>query len=838
MKKLRKFLAAAGIISIMLSSMSLGVFAQQDGNGPFPDVDEDHENEVAIQFMKDNEVFSGYPDGTFGPDTVLNRAEQLKVYILMHGFAPDETEYNNCFPDVKEEWFARFVCFAKEQGWVQGYEDGTYKPAKEVNKVEALKMLGEIQGWQMETPEEDTFSDTPKTEWYAKYVEYAHNSNFLMEEGDTFEPGGGLKRAHTAELLFRSLSRLVLGKDAYNDDQIPDLLPIDIAQMDIFNVQVVENEAPLAEFGDAPEGEEAGYAGSYSSIEAKFPTLYNTVYSLYGPGAHALDSSMEWLGDPDLNQGYSYEMDANDATDPDGVQNLVNADGYDDGVRGLNVTLTQIPPPATLTVDVTVEDDAPDVPRYLNVLIDLNMDGKWKGTGAGGEPEWVVKNFVVNVAPGTTETITTDEFAYSNGLMLTPTTWMRVVLSRNPIDAAAYRSSGWDGSGVFEYGEVEDYYIQLPDWDDGSGGSGGGAGGPGGGGRGLVWGKPAPVMICPAKVIFPTGANAVRFSCSVFNFGGAGDVEYTFWWISGGVTILPPLIARFAMPTAPPGFFAPGFPGGVAGVVGNPTRRWFTAVKGTTPSTWGYKIVGIDPLSTVKDSIVDLGLVPGDKDEKYEAGDLEDIVSWYTEVDDIYLTGTSGTGPRIMDATFVEMESGAGTYHYSVVGHVEDADTDTSDLDFSWSNPNGCGTLEGYDNILDWTFAEADYYDCLSGGLILTVSDGSMSDTMHFEDVFEVEEPVNQEPIVEDFIASWLNTVEDDPHVYNLSVYADDPEGGELTYNWTDITCGSFVGSTTQQTVQWEYALADMEACGAAEATVEITDDEGLTLTYTTAVFN
>lgn len=44
----------------------------------------------------------------------------------------DENLYENCFEDVEDEWFAPYVCYAKEKGWVTGYPDGTFKPENNV----------------------------------------------------------------------------------------------------------------------------------------------------------------------------------------------------------------------------------------------------------------------------------------------------------------------------------------------------------------------------------------------------------------------------------------------------------------------------------------------------------------------------------------------------------------------------------------------------------------------------------------------------------------------------------------------------------------------------------
>ena len=71
----------------------------------------------------------------------------MKILIEATGITPDPSIYNNCFPDVASDWYAPYVCYAKEQNWVQGYEDGAFKPVNNVNKVEAIKMLVETQGY-------------------------------------------------------------------------------------------------------------------------------------------------------------------------------------------------------------------------------------------------------------------------------------------------------------------------------------------------------------------------------------------------------------------------------------------------------------------------------------------------------------------------------------------------------------------------------------------------------------------------------------------------------------------------------------------------------------------
>lgn len=168
----------------------------------------------AIMGLYDLGVIQGYDDGNFYPDQVVNRAELLKILIEGQGITPDEDEYQGCFDDVGDEWFAKYVCYAKEQGWVVGYGDGNFYPAQAVNKVEALKMLLLAYGYDI--ADEDVtggmpYTDTWPTAWYAPYVKTAFDLGILTEaEGSAFESSSGRDRAEICDELWELLSVLDL----------------------------------------------------------------------------------------------------------------------------------------------------------------------------------------------------------------------------------------------------------------------------------------------------------------------------------------------------------------------------------------------------------------------------------------------------------------------------------------------------------------------------------------------------------------------------------------------------------------------------------------------------
>jgi PKD repeat protein len=207
------------------------------------------------------------------------------------------------------------------------------------------------------------------------------------------------------------------------------------------------SQAPRGDYGDAPDGQDA-----YYGVLGRYPTLYNTTNSLFNrPGGHILN-----IGEETLGINVSAEVDATDPNDPDGVPNLVDADSDE------RIYVIAEGTKAKLAFTVTVSANAPDVPRYVNALIDFDQNGKWSAGTYG--TEWVVVNLKVDVAPGSSETVITQWFPWGNQTLLPSPVWMRLLLARGKVDEALFANvGGWDGSGEFEYGEIEDYFAFLMD---------------------------------------------------------------------------------------------------------------------------------------------------------------------------------------------------------------------------------------------------------------------------------------------------------------------------------------------------------------------------------------
>ncbi len=132
-------------------------------NLQFSDFDHGYINATAIYYMRNNKFADGYADNAFRPTTTINRAEFMKILQQVNmrrireyeGEHPDEPLFEDSmcinamsdegrmpFKDVpKDAWYAPAVCHGSSQGLINGYPDGTFRPANPINFVEAAKII-------------------------------------------------------------------------------------------------------------------------------------------------------------------------------------------------------------------------------------------------------------------------------------------------------------------------------------------------------------------------------------------------------------------------------------------------------------------------------------------------------------------------------------------------------------------------------------------------------------------------------------------------------------------------------------------------------------------------
>lgn len=169
----------------------------------FNDVYSDHKYAKAIESLYFAGVIKGYNDGTFGPELNVNRAEMLTMVTNAIGAELTGVGLTYCFEDVQDQWFAPFVCYAKNQGWVSGI-GGFYKPDQAIIRVEALKIVLEASDLEVPSAVSSTsYSDVNTTDWFAPYVEVAFEQG-IIDAGNFYGPSVAITRGELADMLYRA----------------------------------------------------------------------------------------------------------------------------------------------------------------------------------------------------------------------------------------------------------------------------------------------------------------------------------------------------------------------------------------------------------------------------------------------------------------------------------------------------------------------------------------------------------------------------------------------------------------------------------------------------------
>lgn len=119
--------------------------------------------EDEIRYLLEEEIISGHPDGTYKPFDNITRAAFSKI-VALAAFEGEINEDNTkCFPDLEGLWFDKYVCTLKDKGVINGYPDGNFIPANNINFAETAKIISNAFDLKASEP-------TPQEQWYDPFV--------------------------------------------------------------------------------------------------------------------------------------------------------------------------------------------------------------------------------------------------------------------------------------------------------------------------------------------------------------------------------------------------------------------------------------------------------------------------------------------------------------------------------------------------------------------------------------------------------------------------------------------------------------------------------------------
>lgn len=106
----------------------------------YTDVASDAWYNTAVSTMTKAGIVDGYPDGTFRPDAPITRAEMAKIISLFAKLDKSESR----FSDIAGHWAEAYIRLAAGNGWIAGYPDGTFGPQRNITRAETATMINRV----------------------------------------------------------------------------------------------------------------------------------------------------------------------------------------------------------------------------------------------------------------------------------------------------------------------------------------------------------------------------------------------------------------------------------------------------------------------------------------------------------------------------------------------------------------------------------------------------------------------------------------------------------------------------------------------------------------------
>jgi hypothetical protein len=192
----------------MVGSASAGSFSDVSGSGT---------ESAAIYKLNGLGIIEGYPDGTFGADKTITRAEFAKIACSIAGLANVAEGMSgtvSSYSDVAvDHWANGYINVAAAQGYMKGDPNGTFRPNDSITQAEVVTVYMRLLG----------YNDNLSGEWPSNYIAKAASLDIL--DDITFVSGQAATRGQVAVMGSTTLDQNVVqyvASDNYFEEKTKD----------------------------------------------------------------------------------------------------------------------------------------------------------------------------------------------------------------------------------------------------------------------------------------------------------------------------------------------------------------------------------------------------------------------------------------------------------------------------------------------------------------------------------------------------------------------------------------------------------------------------------------
>lgn len=191
------------ITSVLTFTVAFAASAFAAESKGFTDVDFSTEQGQAIEKMYDAGYLAGYSDGSFKPNATITRAELTRVFnqVFKYELNEEKAAEMSDFTDVeKGVWYYNDVKIAQSNGYINGFEDNTFRPQDNFTRQQTCVVLALAAG--LDNNISDITINDEVSPWAEAYVKAAiADGAFKLENGNTFRGTVNITRGEVCQAL-------------------------------------------------------------------------------------------------------------------------------------------------------------------------------------------------------------------------------------------------------------------------------------------------------------------------------------------------------------------------------------------------------------------------------------------------------------------------------------------------------------------------------------------------------------------------------------------------------------------------------------------------------------
>lgn len=178
---------------------------QDDPNMPSEELEASEWAKDAIEYVKSNGWMIGRTSNEFYPKSKLTRAEFATIISRIFNLDQYKATGHH-LKDISGHWAEEYIGIVCECKYMNGYEDGTFKPQKYITREEVAKVLSNVKLKNSDEINENVyFSDVLETSWSYSAIEKIAKLGILKgyDTGE-FKPKQEITREEMAVILERA----------------------------------------------------------------------------------------------------------------------------------------------------------------------------------------------------------------------------------------------------------------------------------------------------------------------------------------------------------------------------------------------------------------------------------------------------------------------------------------------------------------------------------------------------------------------------------------------------------------------------------------------------------